>query len=485
MRPTCCKKQPRQCNPWPAELVASTVKQRPQIRLRTFFLIFFCAAVGLTIGANSEYSSRLPWYSRYYVLDLDWHYALLSAASVAIVFGLVEQAVKLWRSNVEPTADVDLAFALTFAIAWRIAIAASIILCLVTTLLLMRRIIELPDSEMYLAYEVFPFAVWICCIIVVLMANLASFGGPGKCPERSSLTFLPLLLVVLVVLLMMPDLGLIHYLVHIATAGIEQAQRGVYHRPGVFSNQAEEGFRLFWITTAAVGLTFVSLACLAIASGATAAQNVRKRIGVLSFAVLTLLVAAYVSWYYGFEVYRVSPDLAGVGLASSQVERIAGICIAGILLAGGAYRLAVRYDAPAISDHAALVVPAAANAVILVYIPLVIGIGIYIIESVRTHLRVPNSFWLGSKMPRIVEATVSLLQNPSSILILLVGALSVRLCWLSWRKPTNGGHPLLPLSQRRFVGSFFALAIWLIVAVPTISSYCFVFWLGPWYLYGP
>jgi predicted nucleic acid-binding protein len=45
--------------------------------------------------------------------------------------------------------------------------------------------------------------------------------------------------------------------------------------------------------------------------------------------------------------------------------------------------------------------------------------------------------------------------------------------------------PLPQLDHGPFTWNWFALAVLVVVGIPTLSAYCFVYWLGPWYLYGP
>src|SRR5687767_5429397 len=129
----------------------------PRIRLRTLFLIFFCAAIGLTCGmapTAADIDSINP--------ELNWHHALLAAASVAIVIGLLQQANRLRRRHtIVPATSSEFHFARLFGIAWRIVIAVSISACLVLQLLVSRKIISLPDNDefLYLDSEPIPDAL--------------------------------------------------------------------------------------------------------------------------------------------------------------------------------------------------------------------------------------------------------------------------------------------------------------------------------------
>lgn len=76
------------------------------------------------------------------VPQLNWHYAVLSAASVAMVIGLIQQTMQLVRrTSAIHSTDANDRFAISFATAWRIAITATIGICLLLQLLLSREVI--------------------------------------------------------------------------------------------------------------------------------------------------------------------------------------------------------------------------------------------------------------------------------------------------------------------------------------------------------
>lgn len=52
------------------------MKRVPQIRLRTIFLLFFCAAVGLTVGTSPTIEDETYAFFGWHQAQLNWHYAL-------------------------------------------------------------------------------------------------------------------------------------------------------------------------------------------------------------------------------------------------------------------------------------------------------------------------------------------------------------------------------------------------------------------------
>src|SRR5215207_301445 len=107
----------------------------PQIRLRTIFLLFTCAAVGLTTSSKPLGAIR-------------------ATIEVAIAIGLLQQAWQLcyWRT-LERSTTSELSFARQFAIFWRIAVAITLGGCIVWRILLARQFIASRDLHNFLIIE--------------------------------------------------------------------------------------------------------------------------------------------------------------------------------------------------------------------------------------------------------------------------------------------------------------------------------------------
>jgi hypothetical protein len=289
----------------------------------------------------------------------------------------------------------------------------------------------------------------------------------------------------LIVLLSLPDLGLVHYLVHIATSGIEAAQPGAVHRLGNFPDQRSEGFRLFWIALTASGVVFLASAFIIFANCASAERRTLKAFSIGGFLVSLTIAASYCVWYYKSELPRVSIDLASVGVASNWLEWISGAVIALFFITAGAVRLSLR-DSPILqiaNSDTDVVVPAMHES-ILCLLALSGAAAIYTFEIVRVYSS-PFFTFFPSGWGSVFETVASLFRDPPSLLMMLIGILGLQLCWLRWRRRAhNVDWSIRALDQRRFVWNSLGLALLVLVGVPTLSSYCFVYWLGPWYLYG-
>lgn len=457
-------------------------------------MLIFCAAVGLAIGTRpaGDDAARRGTLG-FYPLDLDWHYALLAGASVALIIGLIRQAVQMSKLDLRGTGvGPELSFARSYAVAWRFAIAGVLIFSIVAALSISRQIVRLPETETRFTYALFPYVLWICAILVVLMSSVSHWRRCNEVqPASRSRNLIGWVIGALLALLILPDVGLITYLVHIATGNIESAQPFVYQRPAEFPDHSKEGFRLFWITIAASGG-----AVFAAASAAFMIQTQRRMpraLGLFVFVATLSTVAAYCIWYYTREFERVSPYLAGAGIGGNWIELATGAVITFIFVTAGANRIASSGRPNAATADARIQageLPAIHESFICL-VALLCATAIYVGETVRVYVSVLLGFStstarvLRSRAPvQILETLASLCRDPCSILVLAIGMLCLELIWLRWRRRSASVDLTLTAADpRRFAWSWGALALLAIVGLPTISIFCYVVWLGPWYLY--
>jgi hypothetical protein len=210
----------------------------------------------------------------------------------------------------------------------------------------------------------------------------------------------------------------------------------------------------------------------------------RRTVAIVSagtFCLLLLLAAGFSVWYYGFELRRISPLLAEVGLASNASDWCAGIAVAAIFITAGAHRASASLESRYVvlsdmNDQAERLPIYESIGCLLVFVATA---AVYVFDSAYVN------FTRVLTTAQLTEAVVGLLRDPDGILILALLALSVQLCWLRWqRRADRVDWIIAAIDQRRFCLSSAALAALTCVAVPTISASVFMFWLGPWYLYG-
>jgi hypothetical protein len=201
----------------------NSVKSRlPQIRLRTFFLLFFCTAVGLTCASSPPVEVDPQFAGLIEMPRLNWHYALLSAASVAMVIGLCQETVHLVRWQPESNSR-DFHCARDYGVIWRGTIALLIAACLTVRLLISRRVIALAGGEHFYWGELIPDLVWMVSLTVVLSNSLHRHLRVPNRSEPRWRTAAIWIAGTCLALLILPDIATIPFLVHLATENIEWA----------------------------------------------------------------------------------------------------------------------------------------------------------------------------------------------------------------------------------------------------------------------
>src|SRR3954469_19247989 len=256
-----------------------------KIRLLTIFLIFICAAVGLTCGTAPERKQDPDLASlNIHFPSLNLYHAFLYASSMAMVIGLSQQ-VRILHRNWSSANDEECRFAYHFAVTWRIAMVILFCSCLFARVLLSRNILQFPNDDVLL-YESFPDTMTLICVIVVLINNVERWQRKDSYRKQPAwLTGLVFAIALILLLILLPDTGMIAYLVHVATQGIERAQPARFQRIGVFPDHEREAFRLFWLSVASVVAVAIAAAGLVIAN----TVSMRRRFVIL--CVATSLIA--------------------------------------------------------------------------------------------------------------------------------------------------------------------------------------------------
>jgi hypothetical protein len=337
-----------------------------------------------------------------------------------------------------------------------------------------------PEHTDFIGPDIFPDTMASIFVIVVLCDSVSRWGHPSRTlrMRRGWISLLAVIGGVVLALIVLPDAGMITYLVHVATQGIEHAQPFKFQRSGFFPDQRLEGFRFFWLSL--IALLAVMFAAIALV--ASNLEGLRKKfVSVLVAAYFVLLVAAalFCVWYYTIEFHRISPDLASTGLGSNWFDFLCGAIVAAMIVTTGAYRLAKTQRPQSI----ATIHPGSDQLPLherLVFLLLFVGAIIdYYVEDVLVSMQM--SMFGPFSVVRFLSQTLS--YTPSYIM-LGIGALALQLAYLRWKRREQPiDWELQALNPTRFLWNWLALALLVIVGLPTISVYCFAFWLGPWCLY--
>lgn len=343
-----------------------------------------------------------------------------------------------------------------------------------------RRLLELPEPIDVVAPEIFPDRLAIVCVILVLTNALRGDGVfEAKKASAQFTTFAVAILGVVIGLIVLPDTTLITFLVHLATQGIEFAQPSRFQRLGNYPNHAAEGFRLFWLSVAAVAAVALAAALLVVAN---CKSLTRKQTAALITVQSVCLVAAtaFCTWYFAVEFQRVSPDLASVGRGTNLFELLLGAILAVIVITAGAHQLSIS-TASTLTTFPATMQCRPFYQSIFWILMLVASIVTSMYENIRGSYAITQGLFFRD----IIEWIGSMLVYSSNYLDLAVVALSLQLCWSIWKHGTKRPPiALYPVQYGRFIVNWLALALIVVVGVPTMSIYCFAFWLGPFYLFG-
>jgi hypothetical protein len=430
-----------------------------RIRLRTIFLLFVCAAVGLA-------TSRDPLG------------ALEPAIATAMVIGLLQQArqLSLTPNGGQPS---DLKFARQFALVWRVCLAAIIAACVVISLFYSNGMLRMDnDQKSALLFKVL-FPITSISLTAVLCNSLTRWRPSAwDRTERPRKRLIFWLLAAILGLLVVVQGGLLAFLVHEAVAGIEAAIPARFQRPGVYPNLREEGFRPFWMAATAVAT--LGLASIILIGAIRPSNSKWSWITAIAIAGLLLMIpVVFCRWYYFSEFHRLSPELAGAGLEADWVQWLVGGTLAVALVTAIAYQLARSNHVEVISADLSHQIDSAA---LHESVPLLFIIAIHAVYVVALQIMQVASLasWF---VPRNVMFFLSFLWYPTSLLVLAQAIAGLQLCWIRFEHRNQVTRWVLPgLSHRQFVRQLVLLSLLLAVAIPTFSAFGFIAWLGPWNL---
>lgn len=223
---------------------AVSLDSLPRFRIATLFILFACAAIGLATSRD--------------VTD-----AMGPAIAAAMVVGLLQQArvIQRWRLATQDRL-ADGRFAISFAVFWRIVVAAALAFFIVINLAGVDNGFLYPDRDNLLFYE--PATTIYQLLPILVLANSCRRWTSTDVRVASGVSRWLLLGVIGILLtaFVVVDGRLTEYLVHKAAAGIEASIRLGFQRTGLYPDHSQEWFRSFWLSCAAA--TSVAIGALSL-----------------------------------------------------------------------------------------------------------------------------------------------------------------------------------------------------------------------------
>jgi hypothetical protein len=439
-----------------------------RLKLRTLFAFMVCFAVGLSVGAAPRAS---PGTANFYELfiESDWYIVLLGSTAAAIVAGLgQESAVLASGLRANPLREA-LKSTIAIEVAWRLLLSALLVVCLATQFALRRNFIQLPYGDGFVSNDVLTTFVFP---LAILTAISAASNAKAAVPRRGRMWLNALAVLgaaFIVVYVMLTQRTLIVYLVHIATAGVDAAQRHTATR--------------YHVDTLAELTSFANLATEALVAYALAAalladalrrrgRSMLRKLEAGCGALLLAASAAYCVWYNAVGLPMASPDLADA--YRDTYLRISGPVLGLMIASVGAYRNAKNEEPPIVLARPRLLHESAFCLACLLGATVVL-----VVDFVRSYWNFSSVFGGTSNM----EFAGGLVGDPETQLRVALALVSLAAGWRAWKlrglpKSTMLSH----LDLRRLVITWTTLAALLAVGVNTLAAFGFAFWMRPWFL---
>jgi hypothetical protein len=197
---------------------------------------------------------------------------------------------------------------------------------------------------------------------------------------------------------------------------------------------------------------------------------------------LSLLVppALFCYWYYTVEFHRLSPEIAGAGLAANWEDWLISSILAFAFVATCAYQLSVARQRQAeIAADLSQDIERTAFHESFVCLCL---FGTHAFYTVAYQVASVISASMFSGPPPGWRDLVALC-NPMTLLAIALLLVTVQLSWVRWRQRSHAvAWKLNGLPRGAYLRKGVALTLLLVVGVPTLNAFTFLIWLGPWNL---
>jgi hypothetical protein len=439
----------------------------PRFRLSTLFTLFACAAIGLATTRDLEGAT--------------W-----TAIEAAMVIGLLQQSRELLRWHPEIDSTAGMRNARAFAIVWRSIIAAALAFFIVIELTAFGSASLYPDRPDLYFYE--PVQIVALLLPILVLANSVRRWRPSVAagPSRRAIWTTVAGAMLVIAAFNVVDARLTDYLVHRATADIEASITPGFQRPGVYPELAKEGFRSFWIAFAAAASVPLGSAFLICASKYW--RSIRGTTSAAVFALCLFLQLFYCQWFYMTEYHRVSPELAGAGFAAQPSDLPSAAILLAMFATPTAYFLAANaQNRSVVTNNIAYDLDSRS---IYETAPFVVILGLYgainLITCLAGILSNITSPILPVSQPGLqLWMNVSLLTSPLILLLIVPSLLALQLCFYRWKQRRSTiPWEITALPRAPFVTCWMAVAATILIGVPTLAAFGFMFWLGPFKLTG-
>lgn len=455
---------------------SSQMKSRSQFRLRTLFVLFFCFAVGLTVGIGLPTQEGAVNLYGMENVRWSWYYVLLGTGSTAMVLGLLQHVGRLRKADLQASGSARFGSAISFAIVWRVAMAIAMTACLITIILYQRGRIELPERESFIYMgNVFPDFFWYLCIIVVLTSCVARFGAPSHTPRW----MIPVLWVcgTVIGMLVLPHRLLIHYLVYIGIANVERYQALRFQRVGAYSHHQADGFSLYWLSLTTVWCSIIGAAIVVWLLSDKRSWSIRRVMAGTLATVLLGFSLGFSVWYYGWDLPREAPDFVAAGACGTWLDWLGATLTIFLAVVVGGYRLAVDENTSFECELSNRETPPLLHESLWIVLVFVGAFLAYSAEFLR-YLEVQSQSGVGFR-----DIVDYMLTDIDTCIFIAMSLVIVRFAWrLIKHRSQNSSLRIAMLDTRRFYLSCLVLSILVAICVPIFAAYSFVYWLGPWYL---
>ena len=270
------------------------------------------------------------------------------------------------------------------------------------------------------------------------------------------------------------DQTVIHFLVHLATLGIEFAEPLKFTPEGVGPDYIARSQLFFWRSLAFVGLLAINLGLIHLLASQWT-QGPRRRLIWAGLLVLGMvLLGACPIWVYTSGLYAVSPYTAEALHLKRSYHEVPALLVIVVLVTAATRRVVQTLDRPArpveIDWHRHK--PSYYHQRRLVMVVLIVAVVAgAVIDAMNMQFGPIGPgwwFWISAYLPNYFVAAVALLATQRLI----------RGPYRPVDLPMAGPPELNPAQFCAIWLAYFAAALF---GVPTLACFSFAVWLGPWY----